>query len=416
MHQKTFDEFINEIYIEILNDYIHLHKVHSHQLQIINEILPDCVIDNCQYCCRHHQTDINRNNDNPSLNFYSNMMDSVHFYLYHCFDVGLRTKTLNAPNKIEEREEKKDDKYFDEAFARINRRILETQRITKSFPRLSNTKNNKFNLVMNDEQIDDESNDNNTNLDDIYEHLENHKVQENYIMKLKEFIENQEYDTNSCEYDLDINNGNIATHIQNNKCVETIKGLFKAAKVASSSFSIGLRFYYWNYYKELTELSPPPNTGGVCSLHNNYNDHSGHRVCDLFITPRYNSFKEEICYYKYITMKQYKTKAIVKVRKYMNATIVKQTTVIHPKQGPYSKHYGINRGDPLTFSHLLCLVFYCDYSDLCSHFSGTFRKKNKFETLDSIKKRNSKYYFFSKILREVVECYGQNRISGLSGP
>ncbi len=35
------------------------------------------------------------------------------------------------------------------------------------------------------------------------------------------------------------------------------------------------------------------------------------------------------------------------------------------------------------------------------------RKCKKYENIENIKKRNSKYYYFSKLLREVVECYGQ---------
>merc|ERR1712176_623351 len=38
---------------------------------------------------------------------------------------------------------------------------------------------------------------------------------------------------------------------------------------------------------------------------------------------------------------------------------------------------------------------------------GTFRKNGPFEPIKSIKKRNSQYFWMSKILRETVELFGQ---------
>ena len=53
------------------------------------------------------------------------------------------------------------------------------------------------------------------------------------------------------------------------------------------------------------------------------------------------------------------------------------------------------------------MILYCDYTDLSSHFTATFRKTGSFETIKSIKKRNSEYYWLSRILRETVELFGQ---------
>eukprot|EP01084_Bolivina_argentea_P060303 110175_1 len=91
----------------------------------------------------------------------------------------------------------------------------------------------------------------------------------------------------------------------------------------------------------------------------------------------------------------------------MKADIVKTTKAVSPSSNPYVEHYGIKKGDNITFSQLLSIVFYCDYSDLCSDFSSTFRKTSRYEMLENIKKRNSKYYWLSKYLREVVEAHGQ---------
>eukprot|EP01084_Bolivina_argentea_P063326 115665_1 len=72
---------------------------------------------------------------------------------------------------------------------------------------------------------------------------------------------------------------------------------------------------------------------------------------------------------------------------------------------PYLKRYGIEW--KLSYKHLLTVVLYCDYSELSSDFSRSFRKVNRFETIRSVKARNSKYYYFAKYLRECVECFGE---------
>ena len=82
------------------------------------------------------------------------------------------------------------------------------------------------------------------------------------------------------------------------------------------------------------------------------------------------------------------------------------------------QHYGIKGGTPLAVYNLMAVCLYTDFTDLCSNFSSTFRKIHPYESLSSIKRRNSKYWWMSKILRETVELYGKdtNRHNGLKGP
>eukprot|EP01084_Bolivina_argentea_P147913 258721_1 len=126
-----------------------------------------------------------------------------------------------------------------------------------------------------------------------------------------------------------------------------------------------------------------------------------------------------------MNMRLYEKNIVVKVNTLLNARIVKKIKAVSSERNPYVKRYGIKWEDPITFSHILAVVLYCDYTNLCTDFSSTFRQCKKYETLESIKNRNSFYYHFSKYLREAVEVYGQcsygDRISGkrinkLSGP
>ena len=184
-----------------------------------------------------------------------------------------------------------------------------------------------------------------------------------------------------------------------------MKCVSKPYIASASSFSVGLRFYYWEFYKYLKEL--PQNEQMIVGIVDNSNDHSGYDIFDLFIIGKYASFKEEIMAYKYLTLEQYQ-KCVFKVNQYINAKIVKATKAVYGDWTvPYMKGYNISKDAPLLFSHLLSLVIYCDNSELCTDFSGSFRAIHRFETLGSIKQRNSEYYWFSKFLRETVECYGQ---------
>eukprot|EP01084_Bolivina_argentea_P315794 547251_1 len=90
-------------------------------------------------------------------------MDSLHFYLFHCYDVGIRTKNQDE----KQQEEKSDDPYFDAAFSRTNKMISTRAHTTKQFDRFSTKKNTKFNIKT--EQDEQMGNDNNTYLDAMYE-------------------------------------------------------------------------------------------------------------------------------------------------------------------------------------------------------------------------------------------------------
>ena len=83
------------------------------------------------------------------------------------------------------------------------------------------------------------------------------------------------------------------------------------------------------------------------------------------------------------------------------------------------EHYGINNGTDLGISNLLALILYTDFDGLSSDFSSSFRKIDASESFESVKTRNSYYWWWSKILRETVELYGigqYGRNHGLNGP
>eukprot|EP01084_Bolivina_argentea_P075292 136492_1 len=114
------------------------------------------------------------------------------------------------------------------------------------------------------------------------------------LKKLHNFITEQQFDTETVEYDMDIYGeyGNIEECIRNSECIKQIKQFINCTKISRSSFSIGLRFYYWDFYKSLKE-SPKDEQELVGGMKMNINDHSGFSICELFIIPKYDSFKQE---------------------------------------------------------------------------------------------------------------------------
>merc|ERR1712154_715873 len=250
-----------------------------------------------------------------------------------------------------------------------------------------------------------------TYLDEIYQRLLFVDVENVCIEKLKYFVKSQEYESESVEYDLVDNDnknetGNIELYIDNTHCIETIKSFIKTQKISFSSFNIGLRFYYWKYYKSLKQIADKDQdrTTNI--------DHSGYNISDLYIAPKYSSFKKEIANYKDIDFKQYEQEIKIKAETYQKTPIVKATKAAGLAKYGWRGHnkglyYGISGKARFGFPNLVSLILYTDYSAVSCDFSSSFRKISPFETLKSIKQRNAEYYWLSKTLRETVEIFGQ---------
>eukprot|EP01084_Bolivina_argentea_P043228 79653_1 len=110
---ESFRKFMNDVYYELINDYIHFNNKHTNELEHINSDLTNdkaCQITTCIFTSRHHNTKTNKkNNLDDIMNFYMQTMDSLHFYLFHCYDVGIRTKKQDEKQQEQREEAKKDD-------------------------------------------------------------------------------------------------------------------------------------------------------------------------------------------------------------------------------------------------------------------------------------------------------------------
>ena len=77
-----------------------------------------------------------------------------------------------------------------------------------------------------------------------------------------------------------------------------------------------------------------------------------------------------------------------------------------------NNHYEIQNGEPVHIYHIIALLLYANFTELQKEFSETFRpciinkESQKKESRKFWFKRHSEFHFWSKYLRECVECFG----------
>lgn len=95
--KSIFVEFNQDVYGCILDDTLHLLKVHSNDVpQIRSEWVSQYGFTDCTDCImmngrgrRRRQNDENEPEDGL-FEFYQNLQDRIHFFIFHSFDMGLR--------------------------------------------------------------------------------------------------------------------------------------------------------------------------------------------------------------------------------------------------------------------------------------------------------------------------------------
>jgi len=151
---------------------------------------------------------------------------------------------------------------------------------------------------------------------------------------------------------------------------------------------------YWDWYKHRETF-----------IHNPVipTDYGGYSPKQLSVARKYQSYKEEIL--SHLNIKMYNDLVITKAKEYMESQRVKDI-VANEMSDIGVFHYDIAKGTSITIGHIISVILYCDLSAYCSSFSGSFRKLWWYETMESVKKRNSEFWFQSKLFRESVEIFG----------
>ena len=205
-------EFVNEVYgIQLLDDNNHLILAHKDKLYEIKQefIGKDnvCSMKKCKFTQRHYVWNF------VNLNFYCQVFDSLHFYLFHCLDGGFRVPLVDE-NK-EEKDEEDKVMFVDAEFARIAEVIRKTDLLTEPFERISTGDNGKFNL-----NVDaDEDNGDTTAMDELFAHMTaDQNVCNDKVEKIKKFVKTERFDSDSL-----LNEDGMAHVELEKRCAQSIR-------------------------------------------------------------------------------------------------------------------------------------------------------------------------------------------------
>ena len=195
-----------------------------------------------------------------------------------------------------------------------------------------------------------------------------------------------------------------------------VNGVFIQQKCRKIIFN-GYGVLVLEYYREQADIDRDKQSEQLTYW--NDNDFDGYKYGELFIekSKKYDTFKLEIMEYPDMNIKLYLSKIILKSEIYYESETVKSIFGKKPVRRAM-RYYDIEFDDfdqwgfgitshPIPITHIQALIIYTDFTKISSSFSATFRRKSMFESLSSMKKRNQKYYFLSKYLREAVEIYGE---------
>eukprot|EP01084_Bolivina_argentea_P279156 477211_1 len=215
-----------------------------------------------------------------------------------------------------------------------------------------------------------------------------------------QMLNEQEYDSDAIDQDINFNDNGENSNIRwTMKSVQynIIKKYLYQSKLSEKTFSVGYRFYYWEYYRRKNEFNS--------TKMQNQNDHLGYKPFELFVEAKYDNLKDEIYGNNIKTLHSYQLKiSIHKATKYFHSE--KSRKIQSGVRGEEEYKYNIKRETPISVSHLLSICLYCDWNELCTAFSSTFRKIKPYEPISEVMARNREFANFSRILRETVEIFG----------
>ena len=379
----------------------------------------------------------------------SQILDTAHNVLYHTFDMGLKIKmndinnnnNNNDDNDEQEEEEKKSGKIsgqcsLDELESFLLNENVKKEKVSSFIEWLKvneidsdslflDTKNDENNNKK-EEKKEDENVSSNVNIfisnNYMFELIKGFAVKKikfglNKIKKITSIKNDENLDENDNDFSISLlaikntlnkrkrqferirNDKNNDINNDNNT-----KSFNKFIIDSSKSFSFGRRYFYHEYYRNLTTKKGhiiPGTKMNESVTAKSYN----YRFCDWYITAKYASLLDEITNNKIcrLSIEQFKTtltKSRLKWKK------LKNTKIISKGDYKWYKVYGIPKGSEITLDHVVSILLYTNYTKLCYYFSSTYRKLNINESDQDLKNRHSEFAIFGKILRETVESFG----------
>ena len=164
----------------------------------------------------------------------------------------------------------------------------------------------------------------------------------------------------------------------------------------SPSLGAGYPLLYWKWYRTATAEEV-----GNSYISNALNGYTPQEMC---VHPHFSNSKEEVLTTGLLTPKTFEVFVVKKAVEYMKTQKVKRIRCRPFVEAYDPLHTGIKDGSQLTPMHLHALILWCDFIKfrvkLIESLSG--------DNLENVKSENSKFFWVSKSLRELVAYFGSD--------
>ena len=312
-------------------------------------------------------------------------LDALHCTALHLAELGLRANDEN--NTDTKKSTSENEKTFNVA-------------------RFDGSKNNKFNIAA--AATASEERDGRTYLDALGEELRGvcavDEAEAAFALNVEELIYSHAFDTDSLKIDVELfeddGDCNLWRAAEGSVSLwARMSRFFRRMRITSQCFSTGFLFWYWPFYG--TADAERSNT------ENKYRfiDFGGFSVRETFVRPHFGSFKEELLGSQLIDVAAFREDIVEKGDGYAESKLCREMKS-DGLMGCDAYHFDIADGSALRPHHLYALIAYCDFTDFCTAFSETFREMRFHEGVASVARRNSRFAFCSRYLREAVAYYG----------
>eukprot|EP01084_Bolivina_argentea_P198482 339853_1 len=415
-HEHKDPSYLEEIYYKLIN---------------YNKKSNKCDASKCAIIARHARDKIRCKNNKFRVMLYGGhgitdkeiahhqLIDNVHVHLYHTFDMGL--KLFKSDHQNIQHNDTDDVKYSSNDQHELSKVIQEKVKKYKklrdkyhkneSYNEYSISTNKKFIKIMKRDDVCETFRD--SLIEFIMEEIKFDKLTCKLFEQLEELLVQHEYDSDAIFADIKTNTrqSNVAKLINNRRYYYDIRKYVKEndPSFGIPLFSFGYRYYYWHFFKDndnefnkICRKTEGSNDGTFLYDYGN----TGYKAMQWYITQKYDNIKQEIVNGNNdLDISQWTT-TLNKAEYRLEVQMFKNM-----KANRFWKHaYGIKKGTSISLHHIISVLLYCNYSDLCYKFSMTYRKATKYESNKSVRNRHTNYWNMGKYLRESVEVFGNRRI------
>ena len=383
----------------MIEDYIHFITNHNDPASITKiqaDLKCQCVgtLARCRMTARHYRSRFRERNEIVHID----IMDSLHFNLYHLEEAGLRVKVRNNVSTNQSNGD-----LVDSAMLGMFKEIR-GKRKQHFFERLNDTKSTKFSLSA-PVPTTTKKYGRQTSSDRFLSDFKKAVGNNDKMMLILRFLEQQQYDTDAMNDDMVVYaetlESNISNVLKDNSVdLRSVRQLLCYHRISASSFSTGIWWTYWSWYKTQTVHSLLTH---FSTCWNNV-DFDGHSLKNLYVEPHFENLKEEALNSGHISKTAWQM-CTKKTEFYLYSAKCRKMVFNEDGKGDIL-HFGIPQHFKTSAEHILSALLYTDCSAFCKALSETFRALDADETIEEINGRNSMYYWTSRYLRELVFCFG----------